>query len=340
MSTMTGIWTADAAFEELLDRHINFKPGRLEQAQKSLEHLLGRLVNRHAGDPTFPRLLVGSLVSGSLPRRTKMHPLNDVDVMVILDGTGLTCVEDDRETGDSFAYTGKSGSPLLLPRYKTDGTTYLSSIRVLNTFRDFLRQSYGRSEIARDGQAVNVWLESYGLGLDVVPTFRVKRTNGTDYFWIPVGSNDPSWQKTDPRNDATVLDRVEQTTGPSVRSVIRLIKYWNLKRNFGRFRSYHLEVLCNRALDGQYIYSYGEGVLRFFERAEPLIASACPTQHGYGGNLDTYLGDEQRRWALMALQRDRVHARNAQQWRAGFDHESAIKSWRLVFGDDFPEYGL
>jgi hypothetical protein len=340
VSVLVGVWYPEAAFEDFLASAINFKPGTLEQAKRSLDNLLDRIVAQERVDPAFPRLLVGSLISGSLPRRTKMDPLNDIDVMVILDGTGLSCVQAGQATQETFGYSGRLDNPLLLPRYKADGTPYVSSIRVLNVLRDFLRESYGRSEITRDGQAVNVWLSSYGLGLDVVPTFRVVRPNGSDYFWIPVGSNNPNWQFTDPRNDATALDWVEQSTGPYVRFVIRLVKYWNRKRNFGRLRSYHLEVMCNRALTGAQILTYGEGVLRFFERAETLIASPCPTQHGYGGDLDTYLTPEQREWSLECLRRDREYARNAEHWTAGFDYESAIAGWRQVFGDDFPRYGL
>jgi hypothetical protein len=126
-------------------------------------------------DPGFPNLIDGDVLSGSFGRRTGITPLDDVDVMMILDGTGLILVRNGIGTGETVEGSGDLAKQINFGRFQgPDG--YLSSRKILAEFRTALRGTiYPNSEVGNAEQAVNGWLSSYGMGMDVVPAFQIVR---------------------------------------------------------------------------------------------------------------------------------------------------------------------
>ena len=79
----------ETKLQEFLDKEINLSQDHISQGSKSHIYIRDLLSNRRNTDSSFPWLLDGDFLSGSYARGTKLHPLDDIDVMIILDGAGL-----------------------------------------------------------------------------------------------------------------------------------------------------------------------------------------------------------------------------------------------------------
>jgi tRNA nucleotidyltransferase (CCA-adding enzyme) len=83
----------ETKLQELLDGEINLTQEHISQGSKSHTFIRDLLANKSEKDSEFPWLLEGDFLSGSYARGTKLHPLDDIDIMVIMDGEGLTPID-------------------------------------------------------------------------------------------------------------------------------------------------------------------------------------------------------------------------------------------------------
>ena len=148
--------------------------------------------------------------------------------------------------------------------------TKLNSHSILETFQEALSQSHPNSTIKKSGQAVNVRLDSYGLGIDIVPCFHIKPFDETqqEFYYIPIGNGNPGWLKTNPKIDEAISSRLHDLHNKKLKSVIKLLKYWNREKNADRIRSYHLESIAWYVFHNHSssITTIGEGLRYFFNK--------------------------------------------------------------------------
>src|SRR5690242_548687 len=88
----TNMIIPQAPFENLLARYGNVSLPQISQASKSQTYIRDLLVNKSRSDASFPRFIEGDFLSGSYARGTKIFPLDDVDIMMVLDGRGLFAI--------------------------------------------------------------------------------------------------------------------------------------------------------------------------------------------------------------------------------------------------------
>jgi hypothetical protein len=318
----------DSKLEELLDKQINLFQGHVSQGSTSHTYIRTLLGNRRTTDPSFPWLLDGDFLSGSYARGTKLHPLDDIDVMIVLDGTGLIPTNISATHYVRSNAEGANG-----PVHNLLGIDNLLDSRVvLDTFHKSLKQSHTDSAIKKHGQAVNVKLSSYGLGIDIVPCFHIKPKNSSeqDFYYIPAGDGSASWLKTNPKIDATISDRLHNQHNKKLKSIIKLLKYWNREKNADRIRSYHLEAIAWYVFHNHpsAVNSLSEGVKYFFDNARPYLESYLFEPTGFGKHIDANMTPEDRQLSLIALESAKavLHLQGLLP---------SIPSWRKVFGDKF-----
>lgn len=115
-----------------------------------------------------------------------------------------------------------------------------------------------------------------------------------------------------------------------------MIKHWN--RIHGDYlRSYHVEVLAIKTLDGN-LNDTPWHVFRFFENARTLLDGLLW--------YDTGFADEYLSWSdRLEVQKrfDTAIVKSREAWYKTYgendDHEGAIGIWRQIFGTEFPSYG-
>ncbi len=320
------------AFENFLAKTVNLSAAQISQGSKSHTHVRELLDNKWQNDSDFPWLVDGDFLSGSYARGTKIHPLDDIDIMIVLDGTGLFAISNGVQLNARVRGSGASGSPVM---QHTDERGYISSAKILEVFREALKETYPNSEIKKDGQAVNVWLDSYQLGLDIVPCFHIQPNDGSqDFYYIPFGRGSTMWMTTNPKIDERISDFLDQKHDKKLKPVIKLLKYWNKEQNGGRLRSYHVEAVAWYVFNAhpEKIRDYPSALKYFFTNAGGYLAAPCADPTKLGGHIDTYLTQEARAQTIQKIQEAQRIGGNATLLGLATP-EKQLAGWRRLFGN-------
>src|SRR3989344_1678902 len=243
--------------------------------------------------------ILDSFLTGSYSRSTMIAPLKeaDVDIFVVLHSRYY------------HHYNGQNG-----------GQTGL-----LDLVKRVLRRTYTRTpDIGRSGQAVTIRFSDFVV--DVVPGFR--REGGG--FLIP-NSLRHEWLSTDPKRHVEILSAANKEHNGDLVPLIKMLKGWN-KKNGAFFRSFHLEVLVLKALQGVRISDYPSGVRFVLDKMRDLVTHQNPDPAGYGGDVGSYIDTAARIQEArskcegafeLALRAEELGRRN--------DAKAAIEKWQALF---------
>ncbi|MGF1620421.1 MAG: hypothetical protein ACFCUR_07395 [Rhodomicrobiaceae bacterium] len=277
------------ALQQLHDDELRLSQAQISAGSTSHQYIANVLKNRRYRDPNFP-WIIETILSGSYIRRTKPYPLNDIDMLVILDGHGLYEYKWGRITAAEVR--GQDcGSPV---QNICNEYGLICSKRLLDRFRNAIAETYPFSKVRKDGQAINVQLSS-GIGLDLVPCIEVFPADGSrEYLYIPGGTKS-EWIITNPRIDREISDALHAFHNRLLRPAVRLAKLWNEEQNACRLKAYHVEVLVWRAFGAQMpVMNLRDGLTRFFMTAPNAVLSPCDDPTGLGGQIDGYLSPAAR----------------------------------------------
>ena len=278
--------TIQNAFERLIQSELTLTSTQISRGSTSHNYIRELLSNKNTEDSSFPRLIDGDFLSGSYARGTKIHPLDDIDVMIIMDGTGLSPISEGVIVDADVRGSGDSNNPLLA---HLGADNRLSSRRVLDLFKLALQKSHPNSEIKKHGQAINVWLDSSGMGIDVVPCMHIVPRDGSrDYYYIPMGENSDQWMTTNPKIDKEISDSLHEEHNKLFKGFIRLIKYWNKVSNRNRLQSYHLETVAWHTFDSYEgrAFTYEDDLIHFFSEATAQLSISCADKTVLDGPID------------------------------------------------------
>lgn len=269
-----------ANLEDLLEL-INFEKEDLEKVQDALDNLIGT-INRNAQKGELPHGY-NFFKYGSVSRKTKIKPLDDVDLLYVIGDAEKQNYEDrNLITKCPFNFTIEDHEPY----------TNISSKYLLDKIKGEIKKTYTRSEISRHNEVVNVYLSSYEVGFDITPAFYI--TN-MDYYLIPEGSNSHFWKRTNPFKGEEIFNRINLEQKGQLRNVIKIIKYWFEKKKIKSPYSYHLEcVLCYAFDESKYIYDKLINALyfAFCNINYKNYLKSCPDPSKIGENLTTDLDDD------------------------------------------------
>ena len=324
--------TTAQTFDQFRQNLVDLDRNKVRKARQSRVYLQEQLTAVKNADPDFPRITDSFMPFGSFARKTKVRPLDDVDLLVMLNGRDSQVKEDVWTQAVCVQITSDS-SPL---EPFADDSGWVKSSWILNRFKSKLKKvpNYQRSEIKRTGAAVVLNLKSYDWAFDIVPSLPVGDGSGkTIYYLIPDGKG--NWVKTDPRTDQEHVTSANQNQNGNLLPMIRLIKYWNVRsRAAPRLASYHLETLLinafgsgNPAIESKVRWSVPDA----FQQLAYQVMFACPDPKGLGPNLDEGLPWETREKVRDAANDRAEYATYALHYEQQGDHQEAIKWWGYVF---------
>ena len=322
-----------SAFDEFLKNTIRLDPNKTSIARASRDNLISNIKSFSGNDDFFLISSDFNLKYGSFARKTKIKPLDDIDLMICIMGCGREYTIRD---GKYFITTINSDEDNDL--LTEDG--YLSSRKVINRFINKLRglNDYSKAELHRNQEAVTLKLKSYDWNFDIVPCWHTT----TDKFLIPDGSG--NWKVTDPRIDNERTKNINQKHKGEILDLIRIMKYWNNRPIAPRINSYLLECMIldyynNRS--EQYAYWIDMELRDLFQSLSTQILEEVYDPKGIQGDLNTF-PPEDRKKISMALYDAYQKASKAVDFNEPYlpllnkDPKSAISKWREIFGDEFP----
>lgn len=331
--------TVWGAFDTFRKTKVDLDPDETKKARASRDFLFSQLMALNAKVAGFPPLTGSYIHYGSFARRTKIRPLNDIDMMVFIIGRQTSA---NQSPNDSYRYWLKIHDDKAPLAAFHDDYKYVDSIKILNKIKGSLPliSQYSKAEIKRTKQAVTLNLKSYPWAFDIVPAVEVANSTGAiDYYLIPDGIGE--WIRSDPRKDSANVTAANVKHSSNLLPVLRLLKYWNNRtNNKSRLPSYYFETIVVKTFqNASAITSYQAGVKYFFDYGTFYLNSTCADPHGLGPNLDANIDAGTKQKIAAAMNGAATYAGNAITYEAHGNAKTAIYWWQQLFGPGFPSYG-
>ncbi|MCH4296129.1 nucleotidyltransferase [Shewanella sp. 3B26] len=326
--------TVNAAFSGFMSDNVNLDATKTTTARASRDFLKSKIEGL---SDFFPLYSDKNIDFGSFARRTKIRPLNDIDMIFTLSANGCTWTE-------GFDGTVYIDTPSDSPEYKDyrhDNSLRLNSRKVINRFVSKLAaiSHYEKADMHRNQNAATLKLTSYDWNFDIVPAFfTTEDSKGNTYYIIPDGKG--NWMKTDPRLDRQRVTDINQTCSGHVLNAIRAMKYWQRRATMPSMSSYLLENMLLNHFEAQgTASSYIDiNVIRLLQYVKDCVWYQVADPKGMQGDLNTLSYDDKLKISQKA-ETDFNTALAAYEFEKAGEQAKAIGEWRKVFGTDFPEYG-
>lgn len=236
----------------------------ISQVSKSYNHIKDIIRNKSDEDK-IPKLKdTNSFYQiGSYVRGTKIKPLDDFDMFIILHSKNTKYSQVD-----SFTYKLTSDGDSPLNNFINDQNN-VSSISILNSIKTALNESF-KSEPTRNQQAICLELPSYNLNIDIVPALAI---NYSENYLIPKGNRSAYWKLSNPKIDEEIVNNLNKKHNGNIKPAIKIIKYWNKYKFNSSIRSYHVEAMAYHIFSNRYfpIATIHEALRVFFDNIYKYI---------------------------------------------------------------------
>jgi hypothetical protein len=334
------VYTVESAFNSFRENIVDLTPSDTSKARSSRNYLFEQIRYLAQNNADFPRLAGNYISFGSFARKTKIRPLDDIDVLILLNGKGSTV---SHYQGDIYNLQIDNNSAPLFPFCDSSSLLfkYVNSTKVLNKLRDRLSSihNYRKAEIKKTMQAVTLNLSSYDWVFDIVPAVNIVDGYGnTLYYIIPDGRG--KWIRTNPNIDSKNVTAINQQHGGNFLPLMRLLKYWNARIYKPRLPSYYFEYLAIKVFNGApKIVNFSRSIKYFFDNCPLYIQSPCYDPKNLGANLDFSIDYSTKQKVIEAMSQASHIAEQSIWHQTKSSQSAAINSWRSIFGIEFPTYG-
>lgn len=324
--------TVNTAFSEFMKDYVNLDSSKTETARKSRENLKNNIHDLGDKAEFFNLASQNDLYFGSFSRKTKIRELDDIDMMIGLNGYKT---EYRSNSWDNVKMSVTSSDCQFY--YYRDSDGYISSTKIKNKFVSELKKikDYYKAELHSRGEAITLELLSYDWTFDIVPCFKCA---SEDKYIIPNGKG--HWKFTNPRIEQERITRINQKHNGKVLDTIRLVKYWNRRGKMPTMDSYVLETMILDYFDSvstssDWIDIRFKDVLNYIKNN---IWNPINDSKGIEGDINTLTSTERFSLQIRAKS-DYDKACNAISAETNEkNHQKSINIWRDIFGSDFPKY--
>lgn len=245
-----------------------------------------------------------SFLSGSYPRNTRLEPLDDIDIIVVVESTEPW--DDDPE-------------------------------KAMEAAGEAVRPDFPGSTIRLGAHAAKVKPENppiHGVHLDIV----VAREPG-DGTVLEISEREPesNWKESDPEAHATALSKANDDWKKRVVPAIKQVKHWNRNAAGGPLPSFLVEALALRVFTDSGDLSASQMVRRFFNETKDAICTPTTSPAVPNGYVDGDMTDAERETHAKRLAKASGTADDAIAAEDAGDESSAQEIWYGLFGDPFPK---
>lgn len=346
--------SVNAAFTQFLNDTINIQKSTSDKAKSSRTFLYEQIEKLSDNNDFLKVATAYNFNFGSFARKTKIQPLDDVDLIIGLCGNNLQ-IEGTQWNNITLKVKDGCTDKLLInasdkfAQYWGAPIYHLNSTKVKNKMVSALESipQYEKSEIHARGEAVTLKLKSYSWNFDIVPAFYYLGDTYTEpYYLIPNGYG--RWKKTNPKLEQDRVSNLNKEFNNVVLSTIRLVKYWNRRGQMPNITSYVLETIvldyfdqtCHNVVSDGKTYDYPDLHFRnaLYYISNHIMCSVQDTK-GFQGDINT-LTYEQKSKIKTRASNDYSKAYNAVRAETQEnDNQKSMRIWKDIFGENFPQYG-
>lgn len=328
--------SAFSKFDDL----VNTKPDETKSARASRDWLKTQIQKISTDNNAFPNTAPKfNMDFGSFARRTKIITVDDVDLMIGLNGSGAYFTSFGGENSLRIVVTDNANLKQFCdePTLLTGNNRHLNSRKVLSRLKTELSKipQYDKADIKYTQQAVTMKLSTKAWNFDIVPCFQTETVNNENCFLIPDGKG--NWMKTDPRVDQARATNANKKLSGSALQLIRYVKFWNLSRSMPKIGSYLLESIIISRIE-RLPSEYSLPPRYFFPVAMSAIVSmikgAIADPKGFVGNIN-HIEPEVAQKIYEKAYADIEKSEAALDLEGDGKDSQAIAKWREIFGPYF-----
>lgn len=305
------MWDFEPVLHELA-RSVEPSLARKAAASRS-QHYLRELLRSGQFEPRIHDIYL----SGSYARNTALHPVDDVDLVMVIEPEGWSSRLWDARPD---------------PR------------KLLQSFAGAVRYRYHRSSVYVQRRSICLELEQ--LKIDVVPAI----TCGPDDDAIEIPDTDSNeWIKSAPKRHTRIATDINHVHGGLFKPFVKLVKNWNYGLpQTARLKSFAIETLAATLFKHVELPTLQEGLRLFFDFLAGMDEQAVyyqwpdtfgvrmnwwahelPDLAGSGSNLLAKVDGTRRKKFLEHAVRSRdrlIQSERARQWDAALGHlKSAVR---------------
>lgn len=241
------MWDCEAPLRKLAS-HIEPSAAQKAAASRSEGHLRALL---QVGQ--FGGRIVDVYLIGSYARDTAVSPIDDVDVLVVVDPKGWP-----------RHFFGSKPEP----------------DKILQSFARAIRYRYPNSSVHIQRRSVCLTLNH--LYIDVVPA--IELGSDGDLIQIPDADSD-EWITSAPKRHTAIATEINRRNGGRFKPIVKLLKYWNHQLpQTTRLNSFAIETLAGTLFRSVSLPSSQEGLRLFYDflaaRANGAILYKWPSDYG------------------------------------------------------------
>ena len=335
--------TVNEAFAFFMRDFVNLAPERNQKAKDSRDAMFDRINDLN---DFFILYRAKHLQFGSFARKTKIRPIDHIDLIVCISGGDLEVVSSYNwndyklKLTNTNSYLKQYCDPSVTSFYSYGSPWYLNSNKIKNKFKSSLQNLHDcrKAELHSEGQAVTLQFSSYEWNFDIVPAFNCgDEASGTEYYLIPNGRG--GWAKTNPKIDRDRVASIDKRLNGKARELVRLAKYWNRRPTMASIPSYMLEAMVLNFCERQWeIKRIDIAFISLIQYISNNIYCSVQDPKGIQGNLNS-LSSGQKYSIQQRSNSDYQNACWARQYEQNGNIETAIYYWRKVLGNDFPAFG-
>lgn len=222
----------DYDFEQLMRQlagQVEPTAAKKDAAARSQNYLRALL-----SEGTFGGRVVKDYLSGSYSRGTAIHPLDDVDIIFVI---------DPRAWADTALFPFDPPNPAA----------------VLKSFAGALRRRYERTSVRIQRRSVCLALSH--LDIDVVPAIELAH----GFIQIPDGDSG-TWIKSGPTIHKQIGAAINTRTRGAFKPTVKLLKYWNsMLPSTARFKSFAVESMAMALFAEHGVDGLFDSVVSFFD---------------------------------------------------------------------------
>jgi hypothetical protein len=268
------------------------------EASKQQQSVRARL------DNDWELVLLASYLSGSYRRYTLIRPLDDIDLLVVLDHV---------EHGITLDSAGAK--------------------KALDLIQAALRRAYPKTEMKRHGRCIQIKFAGTGIGFDVVPAVQLSE----DEFRIP-DEQRGVWIKTNPREVQRLVSDANQQLDGWLVPLVKLVKAFKDEHS-APLTGFHVEAMVYHVL--KVVPSNERTGLGFLLRQlSTEVWRMCPDIWSEGERADATLSYADRTRAAEMLANAATKAEQAVAAEAEGRVDVAHGIWCELLGNRYPETGV
>lgn len=222
------MWDLEARLREFAS---DIEPTAAQKAAASASHNYLRDLLKTG---QFGNRVLDTYLSGSYARDTALSPIDDVDIVVVVDPNEW-----------------QTNVLLGLPDPE----------RILTSFASAIRYRYPNSSVHMQRRSVR--LSMYHLDIDVVPA--VQKNATLDHILLP-DADTGEWIVSAPRLHTLTAARINQSRGQLFKPLVKSLKFWNNQLpQTANLKSFAIETLAATPFSSISLPSLQDGLRRFFD---------------------------------------------------------------------------